>query len=161
MRCSLAALLDIQKLKEAVTKFLVTDANDFKTAIGEEFFDTYNPRKFSEIVYPYCVYQLLSGRMDRDSATKYEYPIFRFSLFDDAPSGARITSIAGKLDSRFDECEASLNALSMDPAHPLVLGITGVKVLNVIRISSLSNIINTGLGNWQMPVDFEIHLQRT
>lgn len=141
--------LDIQLLKKAIYKFLVTDANDFKTAIGTHFYDTQNTKKAEDVVYPYGVYQLLPGKIDKDNATRYEKPVIRFSLFDDGESAENVTNLASLLDARFNDCESSL------------VGITGVTVLSVDRITSLSNIIKTGLGNWQMVFDYEIHIQRT
>lgn len=146
------AAIDIQKLKEAIFKFLVTDTNSFKTAIGAEFFDTINTRLAKDVVYPYCVYQFLPGQIDRDNATKYEKPVIRFSLFDDSGSAKDLTNLASLLDARFDECENSLGTSGT---------VTGMKILDVRRITSMSNIINTGFGTWQLVLDYEIHLQRT
>ncbi len=157
------ASLDYQKLKEAIYKYLVTDTNSFKTAIGASFYDDEpNEDDYTNgIPYPHCIYSLLPGELDRDSSAKYEKPVIRFTFFDDQGDSSRITNLAALLDARFDECESGLNALAMNPDDEHDLGVAGMTILDVRRITTLSNLMKTDLGNWQLPVDYRIEIQRT
>lgn len=135
--------MDLKQLKEQIYAY-VTGTNDFDTAIDGEFFYIKNPK--DSPTYPYGVYQFLPGESDADTGTDYEKVVVQITIYDDDSSSADLSTLGGKFDTLFDNCEGSL---ALDDYY----------VHSVERISPPRE-IDTPLGNYQWSADYEIYLEK-
>lgn len=138
--------MDPEVIKSGIFTRLMGSINDFKTAIGSELYFGSNPKETNDIVYPYAVFFFRGGALSRSTADRYENPILTFTLYDDADTTTRIIALAVKLDARLNGSEASVT-------------MTGLKVRQIERISTLGNVITNDLEHWQLPIDYKIQLQ--
>lgn len=137
-----------EEIRKGLNTLLMGATNNFKTAIGSELYFGQNPRKPADVIYPYVVYYFIGGELDRDSATKYEKPVVRFTIYDNSVSQTKIFEIAEKLDNQLDDKEASAI-------------MTGFKVLSIDRITPITDAALNENDNWFLPINYRIHLQRT
>ncbi len=131
-------------LKQKIFDLLVGSDNAFKTAIGGRLY--YFENTDTTITYPYVVYQVVSGDLDRDSGTKYEDVVIQFSIYSNNLSSSEVNDIGKELDDLFNECENNLS-------------LTNWYVLSVDRIT-VPREIRTLLNNWQWSADYKIQLQK-
>lgn len=137
--------MKLDQLKAAIITRLLGATNDFKTAINDQFYYVENPNDDDDVIYPYGVYQIISGNRERDTATDYPEMIVQFTFYDDDLSSATLTDIGNKFFSRFDKCEASLTLSDYYVLEVFILEPREMKTLS---------------GNWQYSVDVQIKLQK-
>lgn len=138
--------MKLDELKGAIIDFVLGTTNAFKTAIASEFYYVENPLDADKVIYPYGVYQFVSGNVDRDTATKFDEIIMQVTFYDDDSSSAIVTDLGNKFDALFDECEDDLD-------------LDSYTVLGVDQASEPRE-MKTLNGNWQWSKDYKIQLQR-
>ncbi len=79
--------------------------NPFKTAIGGRFYLGEAPQN---VVYPYCIYEQISGVPDRTFTDKYEDIVLQFTLVDSSDSIATIADAETKMYALFDDAALTI-----------------------------------------------------
>jgi hypothetical protein len=127
---------------------LLGTTNNFKTAIttgtASRLFFGENPTKPELVIYPYVIFYFVGGSIEKDSINRFENPVIRFVLYDNAVNQKRIFLVAEYLDTLIDE---------------KVLTITSITNIITQRITTLNNVFKNDIDNWQLPIDYEIQLQ--
>ncbi len=137
--------MKIDQLKSAIITRMLGATNDFKTAIADQFFYVENPNNDNEVIYPYGVFQIITGSEEEDTATKFPNPIVQVTIYDDDLSSATATDCGNKFDARFNECQSNLVLTDY-----IVLRVHGLGIPREIKTLN---------GNWQWSRDYEILLQ--
>lgn len=137
--------MKIDQLKSAIITRMLGAANDFKTAIADQFFYVENPNDDNEVSYPYGVFQIITGSEEEDTATKFPNPIVQVTIHDDDLSSATATDCGNKFDTRFNECQSNLVLTDY-----IVLRVHGLGIPRELKTLN---------GNWQWSRDYEILLQ--
>jgi len=138
--------MKLDQLKAAVVARLLGATNDFKTAIADQFFYVENPNDDKDVIYPYGVFQFVSGNTDRDTGTEFPELIMQATFYDDDLSSADLTALVNRFHVQFHKCEASLS-------------LTDYYVLEVFILSPPRE-MRTFNDTWQSSVDVKIQLQK-
>lgn len=103
--------MDLSQVSREINDYLMTDANEFKTAMSDGgLWFTENTLDPDSVVYPYTVYNFIPGEADRDSADKWFKPIVEFVIYEDKEQDPESLLTHGKkLYERFVDSEASFN----------------------------------------------------
>lgn len=137
--------MKIDQLKAAIILYMITTTNSFKTAIADRFYYVENPEDDDAVVFPYGLFQIVSGTEDEDTATKFPTPIVQVTFYSDELSSATLTALGNYFDARFNECQSNLSLTDY-----IVLRVKGVGIPRETKTLD---------GNWQWSRDYEIQLQ--
>ena len=139
--------MEINEITGEINRVLVEEDNSYKTAIGGRLFYIENPNDPKEVVYPFCVFQFITGTDDADSKDKWIKPHVQFTHYDDHSSSVRIGSCVKALYDRLQDQEA------------LFTDLVSYKMLDVHKVAPPIRANKTLLGNWQTIDTYEFHLQ--
>jgi len=137
--------MKIDQLKAAIILYMITTANSFSTAIADQFFYVENPNDDDDVIFPYGLFQIVSGTEEEDTATKFPTPIVQVTFYSDQLSCATLTELGNYFDARFNECQNDLTLTDY-----IVLRVKGLGIPRETKTLD---------GNWQWSRDYEIQLQ--
>lgn len=137
--------MKIDQLKLAIITRMLGSTNSFKTVIANRFYYVENPEDDDAVVFPYGLFQIVSGNEDEDTATKFPTPIVQVTFYSDELSSATLTILGNSFDARFNECQSSLSLTDY-----ITLRVKGIGVPRETKTLD---------GNWQWSRDYEIQLQ--
>lgn len=131
-------------LKGIYDKFSAT--NDFKTAIGGRLYLNEAPQ---DVIYPYCIYEVVSNTPDRTFTETFEDLLVQFTLVDSSDSIATIGANETKMYALFDDA---------------VLAVLGYASISLDRESSVlikkGEELDDNITCWNIVVTYKLLVQK-
>lgn len=134
--------MDINKLKKNIYDFLTTSDELNEVLKGGLH---YSMNMGEETIFPYCIYEIVAGSTDRDSATLFEDVTVQLTVVDNSSSSMKVAGVFNVLDSILQDAEGSF-----DENDNFI-------ILSVERSRTPREAFESG--EWTLTTDFEFQLQ--